>query len=174
MAGIFHPQEVLNQLEIQPASVAADFGSGSGYFVLALAKKIGEKGRVYAIDVLPTALESIRSLAKLHGFSNIETRWANLEKTSTLDAESCDFVLISNLFFQVEKKYWPTIIQEAFKILKSGGQLLMIDWKPESVIGPPKEQRVREEEIKKLAGEYLSYVKNLEIGDSHWAILFKK
>ncbi len=164
----------MGQIEIKPGSVAADFGSGSGYFALELAKRVGDKGKVYAVDVLPTALESVRSLAKMRGFLNIETRWANLEKTSTLDVASCDFILVANIFFQVDPKLWPSIIREAAKVLKPQGQVLFIDWKKESPLGPPKDQRVAEEKIKSLASEQLKFVKKMEVGESHWGLLFSK
>ena len=164
----------MGQIEIKPGSVAADFGSGSGYFALELAKRVGDKGKVYAVDVLPTALESVRSLAKMRGFLNIETRWANLEKTSTLDVASCDFILVANIFFQVDPKLWPSIIREAAKVLKPQGQVLFIDWKKESPLGPPKDQRVAEEKIKSLASERLEFVKKMEVGESHWGLLFSK
>jgi ubiquinone/menaquinone biosynthesis C-methylase UbiE len=174
MPSILNPLEVMEQVEIKAGSVAADFGSGSGYFALELAKRVGDKGKVYAVDVLPTALESVRSLAKMRGFLNVETRWANLEKTSTLDNASCDFILAANVFFQVDAKFWPAIIKEITKVLKPGGQTLFIDWKKDSPLGPPKDQRVTEDKIKSLAGEQLKFVKKLDIGESHWGLLFHK
>jgi len=174
MPSILNPSEVMEQIEIKPSSTAADFGSGSGYFALELAKRVGEKGKVYAVDVLPTALESVRSLAKMRGFLNVETRWANLEKTSTLDSESCDFILISNLFFQVSPPHWPAIIREAVRVLRPEGQVLIIDWKKESPLGPPKDQRVSEEKVKSIATGPLKLIKKLDISESHWGLLFKK
>jgi len=174
MSSVLNPSEVLDKIEIRPGSVVADFGSGSGYFAIELAKRVGDKGKVYAIDVLPTALESVRSLAKMRGLFNIETRWANLEKTSTLDSESCDFILISNLFFQVPPENWFSIIREVNRVLKFDGQVLIIDWKIDSPLGPPKNQRVSEEKIKERINHSLKFIKKLDLSDSHWGLLFKK
>lgn len=174
MSSVLNPSEVLDKIEIKPASVAADFGSGSGYFAIELAKRVGDKGKVYAIDVLPTALESVRSLAKMRGLSNIETRWANLEKTSTLEPESCDFILIANLFFQVSPEHWFTIIREINRVLKLDGQVLIIDWKIDSPLGPPKNQRVSEEKIKERVNNCLKFIKKLDLSESHWGLIFQK
>lgn len=170
---IFHPSEILNKIEIKPGSTVADFGCGSGYFTLELAKKVGPEGKVYALDILPTALESVRSLAKMYNLNNIETRWTNLEKTSTLEKESCDLVLISNLFFQIEKKFWPVLTKEVEKVLKKEGQVLIIDWSKESPLGPPKEQRVDPKEILKLMKNFHS-INEWSVSETHWAILLQK
>lgn len=170
---IFQPAEILNKIEIKPGSIVADFGCGSGYFTLELAKKVGPEGKVYALDILPTALESVRSLAKIYNLNNIETRWTNLEKTSTLEKESCDLILISNLFFQIEKSYWPAIIKEVEKVLKKEGQVLIIDWSKETPLGPPKDQRIEPQEILKLM-ENFHLINKWLVSETHWAILLQK
>ena len=174
MSSIFDPGEILDKIGVEPEMVAADFGCGSGYFVMELAKRVGEKGKIFAIDVVPQALESARSLAKMKGFFNIETRWANLEKTSTLAEKSCDLVIASNLFFQVDKKFWENIIEEIYKVLKVGGRVLVIDWDSKSVLGPPKENRVGSDFIKDLFSEKFKAGKKMEVSDTHWGLLFIK
>jgi len=42
---------VIQSLQIRPGDRIADLGSGSGYFVFALAKAVGPTGKVYAVDV---------------------------------------------------------------------------------------------------------------------------
>lgn len=171
---MLNPSEVIEKIEINPGAIIADFGCGSGYFALELAKKTGDKGKVFAIDVLPTALESVRSLAKMRGISNIETRWANLEKTSTLDNDSCDLVLIANILFQIEKTHWLKIINEIERILKPDGQVLFIDWKSDSPLGPPKEHRVSQEKFVQVVGKNLKFFRDFDLGDTHWGLIFKK
>ncbi|HOK20646.1 MAG TPA: class I SAM-dependent methyltransferase [Candidatus Paceibacterota bacterium] len=175
MAQIFNPKVLVSQLNIAPGATVADFGCGSGILTLELARAVGDEGKVFAIDVVPQQLESVKSLAQMRGVNNIETRWANLEKTSTLDSESCDWVIIANLLFQVEKKLRPNIIEEAYKILKPEGKLVVIDWKVDSTLGPPKENRLTLEEIQKITqSQHFKFVRTLEIADTHWCALFQK
>src|SRR5512135_3393390 len=47
------PQEVIKALNLKEGEVIADIGAGSGYFTIRLARPVGEKGRVYAVDVIP-------------------------------------------------------------------------------------------------------------------------
>jgi protein-L-isoaspartate O-methyltransferase len=47
------PQEVMNALRLKPGELIADIGAGSGYFTFRLAHHVGDKGKVYAVDVSP-------------------------------------------------------------------------------------------------------------------------
>ena len=175
MTELFNPKTVVAQLNSSPGLVVADFGCGGGYFTIEVAQVVGDNGKVFAIDVVPENLESIRSLAKIKGLNNIETRWANLEKTSTLDFNICDRVIIINLLFQVEKKLHYRIFEEAYNVLKKGGQLTVIDWKPESLLGPPKNTRLSLEEAITMAQKAnFNFIKTLEIDDAHWCAIFQK
>jgi len=175
MPEMFNPKTVVLQLNIFSGAVVADFGCGSGYFTLELAQAVGSQGKVFAIDVVPEQLESVRSLAQMRNFNNIETRWTNLEKTSTLDKESCDWVIAANLFFQIPKNSREKVLTEAHNVLKNNGKLVVIDWKPDSVLGPPKNDRIAEDEMTKLATKQkLKFYKKIEIGDTHWCLIFIK
>jgi predicted methyltransferase len=47
------PQEVLTALNLRPGEVITDIGAGSGYFTFRIARHVGPKGKVYAVDVSP-------------------------------------------------------------------------------------------------------------------------
>src|SRR5262245_46042391 len=47
------PNEVLAALDVKPGEVIADVGAGSGYFTFRLARRVGERGTIYAVDVSP-------------------------------------------------------------------------------------------------------------------------
>ncbi len=47
------PHEVLTALRLKPGEVIADIGAGSGYFTFRFSHFVGEKGKVYAVDVSP-------------------------------------------------------------------------------------------------------------------------
>src|SRR5437660_5611105 len=47
------PSKLLELLACKPGDAVADVGAGSGYHALRMAKIVGEKGRVYAVDIQP-------------------------------------------------------------------------------------------------------------------------
>ncbi|MBD3282262.1 MAG: methyltransferase domain-containing protein [Candidatus Portnoybacteria bacterium] len=172
--GFLHPEEIIKQLNIQADSEVADFGCGAGYFSLPLAKMV-HQGKVYSLDILDTALESVRSRAKLKGLFNIETKRCNLEKErgSGLEDESMDLVLLANILFQSSNK--KDIIKEAVRVLKKDGCLALIDWKPNQPMGPPEDMIIPLEEIKGVVEEQgLKEEKELPIDKYHWGVVFIK
>src|SRR5689334_12715207 len=46
-----NPRKMLAALKIKPGDVVADIGAGSGYHTFRLAKLVGKKGKVYAVDI---------------------------------------------------------------------------------------------------------------------------
>ena len=173
MEDFLNPEAILKKLELHKDLVAADFGSGSGGWALPLAKKL-EDGKVYAIDILSEPLSALRSKAKLEKISNIETILSNVESPqgSTLPAISVDLVLITNLLFQVQKK--ERIFEEAKKILKADGQMLVVDWKKDAPFGPL-ENRITKEEAKQLAEKSgFKLKKEFEAGKYHYGLVFQR
>jgi len=152
---------------------AADFGCGSGGWVIPLAKRL-EQGLVYAIDIQEEPLSALESKLKLEGIQNIKKILSDIEieNGSKVPALSSDLVLMTNLLFQTEKK--KEVFMEANRILKPKGKILVVDWKPEVSLGP-EEGRVSPEEVKKLAEEFnLKLRKEFSAGDYHYGLVFEK
>ena len=173
--GFLNPEKVIQEFDIKEGMKIADFGCGTGYFTILLAKMIGEKGRVYALDVLETALESVRSRAKSEGLLNIETIRANLEifGGSKLENESVDLVLLANILFQSSKK--ADIIKEAERALKKGGRVIVIDWKKDQPMGPPQNLIVLQNSAKEFVEKVgLKFEREIPAGDNHWGMMFSK
>ena len=168
-----NPQEVLEELDIDKQMLAADLGCGAGGWSIPLAKKL-TRGRVYAFDVQEEMLSALKSRARLAQVFNIKTLLCDLESEqgTGLKDGSMDLVLVTNVLFQAEKK--EKILKEAERILKKGGQLLVVDWKKNAPIGP-KGKRVSADQVKKIAGELgLDLKKEFEAGDYHYALIFTK
>ncbi|HET9530539.1 MAG TPA: class I SAM-dependent methyltransferase [Blastocatellia bacterium] len=64
---------VVDTLEIKPGQRVADIGAGSGLFTRPIAKKAGETGTVYAIDIDPDLLKHIEKTARDEKLSNVRT-----------------------------------------------------------------------------------------------------
>lgn len=173
--GFLNPEETIKQFNIKKGMQVADFGCGAGYFVIPLAKMVDEQGKVYALDVLETALESVRSKAKIEGLFNIITRRCNLEilNSSGIEDNSTDLVLLSNILFQSDNK--PGIIKEAARVLKKNGEMAIIDWQADQPMGPPKNLIVPVETIKKLAEDSgLRFKEKISVDKYHWEMIFGK
>jgi ubiquinone/menaquinone biosynthesis C-methylase UbiE len=170
MAEFLDPGNVLKQLRLRKNMVAADFGSGSGGWVMPLAKEL-EEGKIFAVDILEEPLSALRVKIKSAKIINVEIIKADIEKTSKLLANSCDLVLMTNLLFEVEDV--KKVMEEGKRVLKKGGRVLVVDWKEDSDFGP--EKKISAADIKRLAQEIdLKLEKEFEAGIYHWGLIFIK
>lgn len=165
-----NPIRVLDKINLRKNFTVADFGSGSGGWVLPLARKVKE-GLVYAIDVQASPLTVLKKKAKEEELFNIKTIRADVEQGSQLSDGSCDLVLMTNVLFAVKDK--KAVVKEGKRVLKEGGHLLIIDWEKESpmqVANP-----VSSAEITLMADDLdLDLVKELPAGIYHWGLVFRK
>lgn len=169
------PTIILEQLNIAKDSQVADFGCGAGYFSIPLARKIPE-GKLYSLDVLPAALESVASRAKIEGLINIVTARVNLEKEggSKLEKDSLDWVILKDMLFQNKNK--DIILREAFRVLKTGGKILAVEWdEQEAFIGPQGAIKISAENLEKmLANENFKIETKIKTGDFHYGFVAVK
>ena len=170
------PAVIVGSFGITSGMKIADFGSGSGHFTMALARLVGDSGRVTAVDILETALDSVRAQAKTAGLNNVDTVRANLELVggTKLNNDSQDVVLVKNVLFQSPDKLG--IIREANRVLHENGKLILIDWsKGSGGLGPPEDLRVDSEVAKSLALTAGFAVETfLTIDKFHFGFIFKK
>lgn len=181
--GFMNPEKIAAEFGVKEGMMIADFGSGAGYFAILLGKRVGVDGKVFAVDIQESALDNVRVKAKAAGLENVETIRSNLEVlgSSGLKDNSQDMALLANILFQSEQK--EEIIKESVRVLKSGGFLVVIDWKraagamPDGRqgFGPPDNLRTDEIAMRSLVlGEGLVFEKNIDAGQFHYGLKFIK
>lgn len=171
--GFAHPPRNVRAFGIQPGMTIADFGSGSGAYVLAMAELLGNAGEVYAVDIQRDLLRKTHNEAHKKGFTCVRILWGDLEQPagSKLLDKSCDLVLISNLLFQMDGK--ARLLEEAARVLKPDGRLILIDWQDSfNGMGPIDEHVVTKEmalQLVKDAGFGLD--KEFDAGTHHYGLM---
>jgi len=172
--GFLNPDKIVDALMIKGSYNVADFGCGSGYFTVPIAKRVSNGGKVYAIDVLSDPLEAVVSKAKLFGLLNIETVRANVESVggTKIKDRSLDLVLLANILFQCND--YNSVFSEAKRILKDSGEIVVIDWIPDSVpMGPKYEHCLSKDDVKKLAiRNGFRFIREIDAGDRHYGMIF--
>ena len=130
------PTSNLSKLGLIEGMKVVDIGAGSGFYTLEAARRVGNSGHVYAIDVQKNLLERLKSLADSQNIRNIEVIWANAEKIGGTKMREgvADRVIVSNVLFQIEKP--DDFVLEMKRILKPAGKVLIVDWSEVSPFGP--------------------------------------
>jgi ubiquinone/menaquinone biosynthesis C-methylase UbiE len=100
----------------------ADCGCGPGSFALPAAKIVGDGGSVFAIDIHPLAINSVREKAAGKGLRNVEAILVQGYDTG-IQAASLDRVLLIDTIHCIEDT--EALFQDIRRILKPGGLLFM-------------------------------------------------
>lgn len=126
------PEEILDRLDIRQGNAVADLGSGGGFFTLAFAGRVGENGKVYAIDTKPKYLDFIGRRSAQEGLNNIVlVQVADLE--SKLPEEGLDLVFVRNVFHHMREP--AAYFQRLRRFLKHGGRIVIIEHRPRKDFG---------------------------------------
>jgi ubiquinone/menaquinone biosynthesis C-methylase UbiE len=175
MSQFLNPSAVVAQTGLMMGQTVADLGCGNGFFVLPAAQMIGPTGTVYAVDVQTQKLAATISIANQFGYKNVKIIQANLGKP-LLDIlpGSCDLVIIGNILHETDQK--QELIQNIYRVLKSGGRVVAVEWKRTATpFGPPLERRLDQEKLEimlQMAG--FRKDKDLQADGYHYAVLFEK
>jgi len=133
-------------LQPRAGGVYADIGAGTGYFAFPVAERVAPDGKVYALDVEPATIEELRRRAHTRGVTNVAPLLSK-EQRIPLPNEGVDDAWSVNTFHEFEAPL--AILYEVSRILRRGGKVFLVDWKPiETPMGPPLEERVPVERIR--------------------------
>lgn len=144
------PHEVLAALDLKDGETVADIGSGSGYFTLRFAAHVGDKGRVYAVDIDPEMVRHLNRRLRDGGVRNVQTVLAAANDPLLPDASVDRFVVVDT-WHHIDKRADYLALMK--KMLKPGGQLVMIDFQKRDLpLGPPLAMKIsRDDLVKELA-----------------------
>lgn len=168
---------VLTKAGISEGMKVGDLGCGTnGHFVFQAASMVGKTGKIYAVDIMKPVLENINRRKRLENLKNIETVWSNLEvfNATKLEAGLLDVALLINILYQSHKRV--EILRESIRILKTGGKLVIVEWKNvTSPLGPPVEERVKKDLLINVAEKIgLKLESEFFAGQFHYGLIFIK
>ncbi len=119
---------LLAAAEIAPGQTVADFGCGPGILAVELARRVGPKGHVHALDINADFVDRTRARAAAEGFANqIE---AHHLTGGDLPLNDCalDRLVAKNVLVYVDDPL--ATFDEFYRVLKPGGKAHAIegDW----------------------------------------------
>jgi 2-polyprenyl-3-methyl-5-hydroxy-6-metoxy-1,4-benzoquinol methylase len=121
---LLHNPEAILRPYVHPGDRVIDIGPGMGYFTIPLARLVGPKGHVIAIDVQEKMLSALRSRAKKNGVS--ERIEAHLASQNSLGKhEPVDFILAFWMAHEVPDQ--SSFFREIRESLKPNGSLLLAE-----------------------------------------------
>jgi protein-L-isoaspartate O-methyltransferase len=165
--------KMLAALKLKPGDRIADMGAGSGYHAFRMAKLVGDKGKIYAVDIQPEMLDIIRKRMKAQEVTNI----VPVEGTETdpkLPPGAIDLILLVDVYHEFSYPYEMTV--ELIKSLKPTGRMVFVEFRLEDEKVPIKTlHRMSEKQVlKEMAPHPLRHVKTLGMLPWQHVIVFEK
>lgn len=135
------PGEVIAALHLRGGESVADLGAGTGYFAIPMAAEVGPAGHVFAVDVAPEMLARLQSKLAEAGIQNVQCFEGEASCTSLASA-CADVVFMANVWHEFDDH--AAVLAEALRILKPGGRIAILDWRPDAEPdhGPPIGHRI--------------------------------
>lgn len=169
------PVKNLKAFGLTENNIVADLGAGTGFYSIAAARMV-PKGRVYAVEVQKDFIKTVSNKAKEAHVTNVEALWGDIEKVggTKIKDHIVDAAIMSNVLFQVEHK--SELMDEAKRILKPGGKLLLIDWSAGvSVMGSNSKEFIPKSMARQLFEKKgFTFDREIDAGVQHYGMIFKR
>ena len=170
---ILSAMEVLEAVGLEIGDIFLDAGCGDGYISIAASNLVGDQGKIYALDVYPESIETVKKEIEDKKLDNTHAILADISKNIPLDSDSIDIVLMANVLHgfvadeEVEK-----VMSNIVEVLKPGGVLAVVEFrKLDGIKGPPFNIRISPEEVSIILKDYgFDITDKLEIGQYHYIV----
>ncbi len=147
------PEHVLDVLGVRRGMHVADFGAGSGYFTVRLARRVGATGCVYAVDM---QREMLALLAKKKARESLPIELVLAEPSlPSLPDGSVDLVLMVDVYHELERP--DLTLAQLRRALRPGGRLALVEYRAEDealAIKPEHKMSLRQIRLEMNAAHY--------------------
>jgi precorrin-6B methylase 2 len=157
-----NPARCIESLRLRPGDVVADLGAGSGYYSFRMAPRVGEKGRILAVEIQDEMIAELQKRIAKNAIGNVET----VKGTSSdpkLPEAGVDLVILVDVYHELEFPY--EVMSAVKKALKPGGRVAFVEFRKEDRSVPIKDvHKMTEEQIgKEMAAVGLSHLETIGI-----------
>jgi len=167
------PDLLLHSLPLRPGEVAADIGAGTGYLSWRMAGMVGNKGRVYCVDIQQEMLDLLAKKMAEHHTTNFQAVLGTATDTR-LPADSVDVALMVDVYHEFDHPY--EMMQSLLRALKPGGRIVWVEYRAEDPEVPIKPlHKMSEAKVRKEAALLpLQWVETIETLPRQRIFIFKK
>jgi ubiquinone/menaquinone biosynthesis C-methylase UbiE len=142
------PHEVITALDLKPDAIVADVGAGTGYFAVRFARMLPQ-GRIYAADIEPAMVQHLAERAQQEGLKNLIALRATADEPRL--PEKADVVVFVDVYHHVAERV--PYLRRLKNSLAPGGRIAVIDFRLQSMLGPPRAARIAPEQVKREFSE---------------------
>lgn len=134
------PDKVMDAIGVKPGMFIGEVGAGRGRYTVHLARRVGNKGKIFANDIDENALSYLRERCERNDIRNIETILGN-DDDPLFPEKSLDMVIMVWVYHMLDKPL--PMLKNLKSSLKPGATLVILDPPDEEIVG----------EIKSMGGK---------------------
>jgi len=121
------PDQVMDAIGVKPGMAVAEIGAGRGRYVMQLAVRVGETGKVYAEDINAASLKHLENRCRRWGVKNVETILGDVADPK-LPSGELDLIFIISSYHHFDDPV--ALLKNARSALKPEGILAIGEWLP--------------------------------------------
>jgi len=125
---LYPTRRVVDQLGAEPGMRALEVGPGHGTYTLAVARRLGDAGKLVAVDIQPEIIERLQRRIEREGVKNVEARTADVHDLPFPDG-SFDLVFLMMVLGEIPDPVGA--LREFSRVLKPTGRLAVQEWLPD-------------------------------------------
>jgi len=167
------PDLLHKELKLKPGEVVADIGAGTGYHSWRMAKAVGPKGKVFAVEIQQDMLDLIATNMTKQGVTNV-TGVLGTITDPRLPPASVDVVLMVDVYHEFDHPF--EMMANICRALKPGGRVVFIEFRGEDTKVPIKPlHKMTEAQVKKeMAAQPLEWVETIRSLPWQHMMVFRK
>lgn len=174
---VVDPYLLFQKVQLRPGMHVADLGCGrTGHVVFPAAPILGDRGIMYAVDIMKDVLEAVKKRAAMTNLLQVHTIWADVERVghTAIPEKSLDVVFLVNTL--VHTPDIPAVLSESARLLKEKGRILVVDWSNSTLpLSPPKDRLIDFATVAQWSAEHGFVVQEeFDVGQyNHGMVLYR-
>jgi ubiquinone/menaquinone biosynthesis C-methylase UbiE len=171
------PGELIRAMGLQPGMTVADIGTGIGYMLPFLSRRVGAEGKVIAEDIFDDFLASAKQRVASQKLANV-TFVKGTETDPNLPANSVDIALALDVYHHFD--YPEKMLAAIHKSLKADGKLVIVEYykRQEAMAGGRALTHIRldmPDVIKEVEAHHFHLIAEKEhVPDSQYLLILRK
>ena len=166
------PDQVVENMNLEPDEVVADIGAGSGYFTFRIAQKVPD-GEVLAVDIQQEMLDLIEQRKAAGSGENIRTVLGAIDDPR-LPENSIDAAIMVDAYHEFSHPF--EMIDGIHRALKPGGRIFLLEYRGEDPSVPirPLHKMTEEQVVREMSVFGLEWTDTLDFLPWQHMMIFTK
>jgi len=164
------PDQVMDAIGVKAGWFVAEIGAGRGRYVVQLAVRVGDRGKVYAEDIDQSSLQYLEKRCERGGLKNVETILGELTEPKLPEGE-LDLIFIISAYHHFADPV--ALLRNARPSLKPTGIVAIGEWLPKDNSGSEYRTPAKIEEELKEAGYKLERIEKFLEKNNMYLYIFR-